>query len=114
MRIQIHKRGVIVYGISLILSLAFASFYGGPVSYAWLYGVICLIPLSILYTIINYKFLNIFQEIEFLRFIDGLENISLDSNRRIYFTKFFNLITNASHIFSTTSSDSVTRNYVES
>jgi len=34
---------------------------------------------------------NIFQEIEFLRFIDGLENISLDNNRRIYFTKFFNL-----------------------
>ena len=34
---------------------------------------------------------NTFKEMEFLRFIDGLENISLDDNRRIYFTKFFNL-----------------------
>jgi len=35
---------------------------------------------------------NTFQEIEFLRFIDGLENITLDgNNRRIYFTKFFKL-----------------------
>ena len=74
MRIQIHKRGVIVYGISLILSLAFASFYGGPVSYAWLYGVICLIPLSILYTILNYKFLNIFQEIEVHKVTKGEEH----------------------------------------
>ena len=35
---------------------------------------------------------NIFQEIEFLRFINGLENLTLDdNNRRIYFTKFFKL-----------------------
>ena len=35
---------------------------------------------------------NTFQEIEFLRFIDGLENLTLDdNNRRIYFTKFFKL-----------------------
>ena len=32
-----------------------------------------------------------FRDTEFLRFIDGLENISLDNDRRIYFTKFFNL-----------------------
>ena len=34
---------------------------------------------------------NTFKEMEFLRFIDGLEKVSLDDNRRIYFTKFFNL-----------------------
>ena len=34
---------------------------------------------------------NTFKEIEFLRFINGLENVSLDNDRRIYFTKFFNL-----------------------
>ena len=34
---------------------------------------------------------NTFKDIEFLRFINGLENVSLDNDRRIYFTKFFNL-----------------------
>ncbi|MBR5635808.1 MAG: DUF58 domain-containing protein [Pseudobutyrivibrio sp.] len=48
----------------LALSIAFASNYGGPVSYVWLYGMLLIIPLSIFYTILNYKFLNIFQEIE--------------------------------------------------
>ncbi len=32
-----------------------------------------------------------FRDTEFIRFIDGLENVSLDNDRRIYFTKFFNL-----------------------
>ena len=34
---------------------------------------------------------NTFQEIEFFRFINNLENISLENDRRIYFTKFFPL-----------------------
>lgn len=80
MRIQIHKRGIIVYLMAVVAAVVFASFYGGPVSYAWLYGVLCLIPLSVLYTFLNYKFLNIFQEIEVHKITKGE-----DHNYRVLF-----------------------------
>ncbi len=64
MKIHIHKRGIILYLFILLLSLIFASFYGGPVSFVWLYAVILILPLSILYTFLNYQFLRIFQEVE--------------------------------------------------
>lgn len=64
MALSIQKRGIIVYLVVLILSLVFASFYGGPVAFVWLYAILLVIPLSILYTILNYNFLRIYQEIE--------------------------------------------------
>ncbi|SHJ66778.1 DUF58 domain-containing protein [Pseudobutyrivibrio xylanivorans] len=74
MKVRIHKRGVIAYLIGLVLSIIFASYYGGPVSFAWFYGMLLLIPVSILYTILNYKFLNIFQEIEVYKVTKGEEH----------------------------------------
>ena len=60
--------------IGLVLSVIFASYYGGPVSFVWLYGMLLIIPLSIFYTIVNYKFLNIFQEIEVHKVTRGEEH----------------------------------------
>ncbi|SDH87256.1 Protein of unknown function DUF58 [Pseudobutyrivibrio sp. 49] len=74
MKVKIHKRGIISYLIGLVLSIIFASYYGGPVSFAWLYGMLLIIPVSILYTILNYKFLNIFQEIEVYKVTKGEEH----------------------------------------
>ena len=74
MKVKIHKRGIISYLIGLVLSIIFASYYGGPVSFACLYGMLLIIPVSILYTILNYKFLNIFQEIEVYKVTKGEEH----------------------------------------
>ena len=64
MTVTIQKRGVIVYLLILGGSLWFASFYGGPVAFVWLYAICLLIPVSILYSILNYHCLRIYQEIE--------------------------------------------------
>ena len=64
MTVTIQKRGVILYLLILVGSLGFASFYGGPVVYVWLYAIFLLIPVSILYSILNYQCLRIYQEIE--------------------------------------------------
>ena len=74
MKVRIHKRGVTVYLIGLVLSIIFASYYGGPVSFAWFYGMLLVFPVSIFYTILNYKFLNIFQEIEVYKVTKGEEH----------------------------------------
>ena len=74
MKVQIHKRGVIAYLIGLVLSVIFASYYGGPASFVWLYGMLLVIPVSILYTLLNYRFLNIFQEIEVYKLTKGEEH----------------------------------------
>ncbi len=58
----------------LVLSIAFASFYGGPVSYVWLYSLLLLIPSSFLYTFLNYRYLNIFQELEVHKLTKGEEH----------------------------------------
>jgi uncharacterized protein (DUF58 family) len=74
MKLKIHKRGIIAYLMGLVCSVIFASFYGGPVSYVWLYGMLLIIPFSCFYTLLNYKFLNIFQEIEVHKVTRGEEH----------------------------------------
>lgn len=71
MSIRIHPRGAAAYLISLAAGVAFASFYGGPVSFAWLYACLLLLPLSALYIFLNYHFLRVYQEIEVHRLVRG-------------------------------------------
>lgn len=71
MSISVNKKSVLLFLCALAASLIFASFYGGPISYAWLYAVLLLIPFSALYVFLNYTFLRIFQEIEVHRLVKG-------------------------------------------
>ncbi len=64
MKIRVNKKSLLIYLAALAASVVFASFYGGPVVYAWLYAVLLLVPLAAVYIFLNYKFLRIFQEIE--------------------------------------------------
>ncbi|MBQ7469685.1 MAG: DUF58 domain-containing protein [Pseudobutyrivibrio sp.] len=64
MRISIHFKNFAIYIVMLIISIVFASFFGGPVAFVWLYAMVLLIPVSILYIALNYKFLSLYQEIE--------------------------------------------------
>lgn len=71
MNIRVHMKGLLLHLAVLAASLVFASFYGGPAVYAWLYAVLLLIPLSALYILINYKNLHIYQEIDMHRITKG-------------------------------------------
>ena len=71
MKVTVHKWKFIIYLVVVVASFVFASFYGGPVAYAWLYGVLLLIPVSILYIFINNSFLRIYQEIEVHKLTKG-------------------------------------------
>ena len=82
MKVTVNKLKFIIYVIVLIGSFVFASFYGGPVSFAWLYAVLLLIPISIIYIFINNSFLRIYQEIEVHRLTKGEEHkyrVSIDN-----------------------------------
>ena len=71
MTLTVHKKELIIYLIFLAASIVFASFFGGPVAYGFLYGMLLLIPLSILYTVSNYLFLRVYQEIEVHKLVRG-------------------------------------------
>ena len=71
MKIKVQKWKFIIYLVVVAACFAFASFYGGPVAFAWLYGVLLLIPVSILYIFVNNSFLRIYQEIEVHKLTKG-------------------------------------------
>ena len=71
MTITVHKKGLFIYLLALVSSIVFSSFYGGPVSYAFLYAMLLLIPTSIIYIFINNHFLQIYQEIEVHKLTKG-------------------------------------------
>ena len=71
MNLRIHPVGAAIYLICLGACVAFASFYGGPVSFAWLNACLLLLPLSALYIFLNYHFLRLYQEIEVHRVVRG-------------------------------------------
>ncbi len=71
MNITLHKNGFLIYVLALISGMVFSSFHGGPVSYAFLYSVIFLIPVSIIYIYINNHFLQIYQEVEVHKLTKG-------------------------------------------
>lgn len=74
MKITFHKKGLCLYFLFLIASLVFASFYGGAVSFVWLYALILLIPVSFFYILINYKFLSIYQTMDVHKVLKGDEH----------------------------------------
>lgn len=71
MKVSVSKRGVLIYLAILAGSLIFSSFYGGPVSFALLYTILLIIPISILYMIINFAFLRVFQGLEVHKLTKG-------------------------------------------
>ena len=74
MNLRIHPAGAAIYLFCLASCVAFASFYGGPVSFAWLYACLLLLPLSALYIFLNYHFLRLYQEIEVHRVVRGADH----------------------------------------
>ncbi|SFU69757.1 DUF58 domain-containing protein [Butyrivibrio sp. INlla21] len=74
MRITFHKKGVCLYLVFLIASLVFSSFFGGAVSFVWLYAMLLLIPVSFAYIFVNYKFLSIYQTMDVHKVLKGDEH----------------------------------------
>lgn len=74
MKIFFHKKGVFIYLIFLAASLVFASFYGGAVSFVWLYALLLLIPISLIYILINYKCLSLYQAMDPIKVLKGDEH----------------------------------------
>ena len=74
MRIAFHKKGLCLYLLFLIASLVFSSFFGGAVSFVWLYALLLLLPVSFFYILINYKFLSIYQTMEVHKVLKGDEH----------------------------------------
>lgn len=64
MKLNINKLRLFLYIAILVGSIVFASYYGGPVSYVWLYAMLLLLPLSAAYTFLSYRFLRIYQELD--------------------------------------------------
>ena len=75
MQIHIHFKGLILYLAVLAASLVLASFYGGPLVYAWLFAILLMLPLSGAYILLNYRYLRIFQEI-------GLHRVSKNEDHK--------------------------------
>lgn len=71
MRIRFNIKGSIIYITILISSIVFASFYGGLLPFALLYGILLLIPVSVIYIILNYNFLSVYQELDAHRVVKG-------------------------------------------
>ena len=71
MKIRFRHKRMLLYFAVLAGSLVFSSYYGGPASFAWLYAVLLLLPLSALYILANYIFLRVYQEIEVHRPVRG-------------------------------------------
>ena len=71
MNIVINKRRFLLYLTALAASVVFASFFGGPAAYAWLYALLLLLPLSAVFILLNYRSLKIFQEIDLHRVVRG-------------------------------------------
>lgn len=58
------KRNRIIYFILCILALVLASFYGGPISYSILFGLILIMPVSFVYLLIVYWCFRIYQVVQ--------------------------------------------------
>ena len=71
MKITIIKKGLIVYLAALTAGIVFASFYGGPVAYAPLFALLLNIPVSVIYIVLNYAFLRVYQEVEVHKLTKG-------------------------------------------
>ena len=71
MKVKIIKRGLFIYLAELIAGIVFSSYYGGPVAYAPLYALLLVIPVSIIYIVINRSFLMVYQAVEVHKLTKG-------------------------------------------
>ncbi len=71
MKITFAKPNLLIYLAALAAVTVFASFYGGPVAFAPLFVLLLHIPVSIIYILISFKFLMIYQEIEVHKLTKG-------------------------------------------
>ncbi len=71
MKIKIIKKGFLIYLAELIAGIVFSSFYGGPVAYAPLYALLLVIPVSVIYIVINRSFLMVYQDVEVHKLTKG-------------------------------------------
>ncbi len=55
------RKNRIIYYLLCAAALAFASFYGGPVSYTILFGLVLVMPVSFAYLLTVYSFFKIYQ-----------------------------------------------------
>lgn len=69
MMVEFRKNRIVIYALTLVGSVVFVSFYGGPLPYVLLYASVLLLPLSIAYTIINYVNLKVYQEIDSVKVV---------------------------------------------
>ena len=70
-KIDISPAGSVIYIIFLIAAIVFASFFGGLLPYVILYGILLLIPVSIAYIVVNFIFLQVYQELNVHRLVKG-------------------------------------------
>ena len=64
MSVRFDIKGCIIYFLIFIACMVFASFYGGLLPYTLLFGVILLLPVSVIMTVLNYHFLSVYQELD--------------------------------------------------
>ncbi|MBR4342750.1 MAG: DUF58 domain-containing protein [Lachnospiraceae bacterium] len=57
------KRNRIIYLLLCISAVVLASFYGGPVSYSLLFGLLLIAPISLVYLLFVYAFFRLYQVI---------------------------------------------------
>lgn len=58
------RRNRLIYAALCVLAIVLASFYGGPVSYSILFGLLLVMPLSYTYLLIVYLFFKLYQVIQ--------------------------------------------------
>ncbi len=75
MKVSIRRKGLVLYLLLVAASLAFSSFYAGPFSFAWLYAILLLIPLSAFYIFMNCRFLRVYQEMEVHKVVRGEDHM---------------------------------------
>ncbi len=71
MRIRFNIKALTVYLLILTAGIVLASFYGGLLPFVFLYGMLLLLPLSLVYVILNYHFLSVYQELPDHRVVKG-------------------------------------------
>ena len=85
------KRNRIIYLLICIASIVLASFYGGPISYSILFGVLLVTPVSLIYLLIVYCFFKLYQVL-------GTKHITAYEPIPYYFVLQNEYLTNFCHI----------------
>ena len=85
------KRNRIIYFLICIASIVLASFYGGPISYSILFGVLLVTPVSLIYLFVVYWFFKLYQVL-------GTKHITAYEPIPYYFVLQNEYLTNFCHI----------------